>query len=110
MRTGKIEIDLFEIAIIGVIVLFIGTILFAAVANESNRIDAGIIVDKHYQQAYTTTSYRSVGKTTVPQTEYHPATYSFTIKGDKDGETVQYCFAVTELEYSQYKIGDYYKR
>lgn len=106
MRTGKI----FVLVITAVIFLFIGAILFAAVANESNRIDAGIIVDKHYQQAYTTTSYQRVGETTVPQTHYHPATYYFTIKGDKDGQTVEYCFSVTETEYSQYKIGEYYTR
>lgn len=68
------------------------------VKNESNKISEGIVVDKHYSfKVYN-------GKLFLPER------YELEIQGDKDGETVEYWFEVTESEYNSYEIGDYYKR
>ena len=84
--------------------------LVVSVSNEMNRIDAGIIVDKTYTPAHNVTHIQRSGNVSIPITRHADASYTFTIEREKDGKTVQYCFAVTEEEYNSYKIGDYYKR
>ena len=91
------------------IVLFIVTIIsifcvIACIRNENNRITSGTIIDKRYHAAYT--SYVRTGNVSVPQ--YHSATYNFTIKGNKNGEMVEYTFSVDEAAYHKYEIGQQY--
>ena len=40
----------------------------------------------------------------------YPPSYSFTIRGEKDGEVVEYTFEVSAEEYGAYKIGEVYHR
>lgn len=109
-----IKEHLVETSIFVVAIVCVGAMIFcvsAALANEGNKINEGVIVDKRYTAAYTSTkTYPVPENTTMPVKEYHPATYHFKIRGDKNGETVEYTFAVTENEYNAYKIGDYYKK
>lgn len=102
--------NIVNIIMLAVGLLIICVFLYVGVKNESNKINEGIIVDKSYRAAYSTTTYRSQGDLKLPVTKYHPATYHLVIEGEKDGKTVTYCFAVTEDDYKAYKIGDYYRK
>lgn len=102
--------NIVHIVVLAVSLLIIGGFIYIACKNECNRISEGIVVDKHHRAAYSTTEYKSQGDLKLPVTKYHPATYHFTIEGDKNGKSVKYYFAVTEMEYYTYKIGDYYKK
>lgn len=84
--------------------------IISAVINASNEITEGVLIDKHYTASHVTYTNVNTGKSHVMIPVTHPERYSFTIQGKKNGETVKYTFSVTEDEYSQYKIGDYYKR
>ncbi|MBD5128475.1 MAG: hypothetical protein HDT43_00895 [Ruminococcaceae bacterium] len=97
--------------IIAAVVVMMTLIICGVTANEHNRISEGVIVDKNYNAAYSKTTDRRISDgMTMPVIEYHPATYYFTIKGDKDGKIVEYTFEVTENDYNTYRTGDYYKR
>lgn len=50
-----------------------------------------------------------VGNTQILYTNREPAHYYFQLKGEKDEEKVRYWFEVSEYDYNEYKIGDYYK-
>lgn len=97
--------------VLGIIIILLcagvlGLIIAVGVQNEMNEIDSGIIVDKDYTTGYTSYSSDKNGGHAYST----PAKFKFTIEGEKDGETVQYTFEVTEEEYQRYKIGDYYER
>lgn len=77
---------------------------------QKNAISEGTIVDKDYQSAYSYITYIHSGETMIPQTNYSPESYTFKIKGNKNGEIVEYRFEVTKEEYNQYKVGDCYKK
>lgn len=100
-----IECSVYAIIIIAIVGI-LGTLIFSAVSNHRNKIDEGIIVDKQYTAEYTHYSSDKNGGHFYKV----PDSYSFTIEGKKDGETVKYTFEVTKEEYNRYKIGDYYKR
>lgn len=85
--------------------LFVG-LLAAGIVNERSEIAAGTIVDK---QLYTGRTHYSSDKNGSHMNTY-PTTYNFTIRGEKDGETVDYTFEVPEADYTAYKIGDWYER
>lgn len=76
-----------------ILLVLIVAIVAHAASNALCEIDCGIIVDKHI----------SAVNREVPVCR-------FTIEGHKYGITVQYTFAVTEYEYDQYGIGDYYDK
>lgn len=101
--------------IVGLLTIVLGAILFCfvicgAVKNAHNAISEGTIIDKDYNAAQTYTEYHFFDGKTIPQAKYIPARYVFTIKGNKNGETVEYTFVVSESEYVKYKVGDYYKK
>lgn len=102
----KIIIAIVMMIVTGVIAIAI----IALVENENNRISEGVVIDKHYSNAYTTVEYIKVGDTTIPQNVYHPESYKLEIQGEKDGEIVTYWFECTAEEYQQYKIGDYCRK
>lgn len=95
------------------IILIVGSlvvgVIWACVENEKNRITEGVIVDKSYTAAYTTTSYSRVGKVMVPISHYHPPIYRFQLRGEKDERTVTYWLEVSKEDYDEYKIGSYYR-
>ena len=89
-----------------IIVSMFATMIGMAITNENNRIDSGIIVDKYMDTGGT---YYSSDKNGGHMRSYPPS-YSFTIRGEKDGEVVEYTFEVTAEEYGAYKIGEVYYR
>lgn len=103
-----------EMIVVASIAVVFGVVAFGIIDtknNDMNKISEGIITDKYYRAAYTSTTTQRISKNvTMPVTQYHPATYHFKIEGNKDGKIVEYVFAVTENEYNAYKIGDYYNR
>lgn len=80
------------IVLTAIVIATITVALGSAIENEANRIDSGVIVDKHMDAGRAYSSY------------------SFTIRGEKGGEIVEYTFEVTAKEYAAYKIGDQYHR
>lgn len=82
--------------------------LVCGISNANNRITEGVVVDKRYHAAYTTTTYTGSKDNRIAIPKHHPERYVFTIEGNKDGKTVQYTFDVTETQYEQYSIGDYF--
>lgn len=111
-RVGEWFIDNIKVIIEGIIIFalatIVATIFFAGWNNANNRITEGFVIDKQYRAAYTTTTYSGIGENRIAIPHRHPERYIFTIEGDKDGETVQYTFDVTETQYEQYSIGDYF--
>lgn len=90
---------------ITVIILFVMGIS-GIISNNGNKIDSGIIVDKYMDSGGT--YYHSGEK--GGSLRSMPPSYSFTIRGSKDGEIVDYTFEVSADEYAAYKIGDEYHR
>lgn len=105
------DIDLTEILVKAVFV-FCFLAIFTGIAwgifNETNRISEGVVIDKSYSPAYTTTSTVHRGERTFAVPEYHAASYSIKLQGEKDGETVTYWRNITEQEYHEVDVGDYY--
>ena len=92
-----------------VFVVLIGTIVAGVcwtISNDKNRIGEGTVIDKEYTAAYIT--YTTYDTVQIPN--YHPASYSLCIAGEKDGEYVEYWLNCTENEYENYKIGDHFSR
>lgn len=101
----------------GVLVLFmvfvwglIGVSFASAIANESNRITEGVVIDKDYDSPYTTYNSIKSGDVTIRVPQYHSETFSILLEGTKDGETVTYWKEVTGQEYADYNIGDWYPK
>lgn len=94
------------IVLTAIVIATIAVALGEAIENESNRIDSGVIVDKYMDAGRTHYSYDKNGGHLYS----YPPSYSFTIRGEKDGEVVEYTFEVAAEEYAEYKIGDQYHR
>lgn len=93
--------------IIGIIVVVVLVVtLIGAISNEKNKISHGVVIDRSYTAPFT--SYTYSGDVKVP--EYHAARFTLTIRGEKNGKTVEYSFSVPESEYVQYQIGDNYPK
>jgi len=72
------------------------------IINMCNKIDSGIVVDKHHTSAHSTpTRFGFI---------HRPESYTLTIKGDKDGKPVEYTFDCSEEEYDLYDIGEEYPK
>jgi ATP/ADP translocase len=84
------------------VVLFALMIICIAswIINEHNKIDSGIVIDKHHTRAHTTPTRFGMIR--------HSESYKLTIKGEKNGKTVEYTFDCSEEEYDSYDIGDEY--
>lgn len=72
----------------------------------------GLIIDKQYDPEYTTYIYATshIGNTTVqtPMPIKHTATYNIKIQKTENETTKECWITITENEYNNYKIGDYY--
>lgn len=113
-KRGMIDSEMVvEIIATTSIILIGGALIFgviwACIGNEKNRITEGVIVDKSYSEAYTTTDCKVINNNTITEVHYHPACYRFKLQGEKDEITVTYWLSVSEKDYNEYKIGDYYK-
>lgn len=111
LKAAKENIILTICVIVIFIIIALIIVAFAyIIGNENNAISEGTIVDKHYTAAHSYTSYNYYNGKSFPQQKYDPERYSFTIRGENNGKTVDYVFNVPESEYSKYDIGDYYRR
>lgn len=96
-----IEILICDILFVVMAVLLIFCIV-SWIINMRNKIDSGIVVDKHHTSAHSTpTRFGFI---------HHPESYTLTIKGDKDGKPIEYTFDCSEEEYDLYDIGDEYPK
>jgi hypothetical protein len=96
-----IEMAICNVLIVAGVVLLIFCIV-SWIINMCNKIDSGIVVDKHHTSAHSTpTRFGFI---------HHPESYTLTIKGDKDGKTIEYTFYCSEEEYDLYDIGDEYPK
>lgn len=94
------------IVLTAIVIATITVALGSAIENEANRIDSGVIVDKYMDAGRTHYSSEKNGGHLYS----YPPSYSFTIRGEKDGEVVEYTFEVSAEEYDTYKIGEVYHR
>lgn len=99
-------VEIFTAFVFLIVIIGIGAAIFGAIANEQNAIDSGIIVDKNMTPGGTYYNSSKHGG----HLQSYPASYSFTIRGEKNGEMVQYTFNISEDEYNSYKIGEEYHR
>lgn len=98
----EIAVPIVFVLVIAMMIISIGMIA----GNESNRITEGIIVDKRIMSGQSYVSTANGGK----NFHYgaHDTTYNFCLSGNKNGKDVTYWVTVSEEDYSQYKVGDYY--
>lgn len=111
MKRFDYDFELTEFIAKGICAICFGGILLilcCGLLSESNRISEGVVVDKSYSPAYSTTyTFYQEGRVhMIPQ--YHASSYRIKLEGEKDGEVVTYWRNVTEQEYHQMEIGDYY--
>ena len=99
-------VNIFVAIIFIVVIGSFAVAIVGEVLNESNRISNGIIVDKWMHEGGTRYSSNKNGGHMYSD----PPSYHFTIKGEKDGKSVEYSFSVSESDYNAYKIGDEYRR
>lgn len=102
----KKGITVIEIIVAVFIALIMILIIAGAVINQSHKISYGIVIGRDYEPCYVT--FIINGDVKIPQ--YHPASYSLTISGEKNGKIVEYTFSVSESEYMMYQIGDNYPK
>lgn len=90
MRSEKGFIEVVLIIIVVALIAFcaieIGALIYQEVSFGEKE---GIIIDKYYKKAYTTTSMMMCGKVMVPRTIYYPETWNFKIEKEIDGEKNQ---------------------
>lgn len=92
----------------------IGAIVIALILYATNiQPKEGYVIRKDYIPAHAETTYKSVRDSNenirVPQQEWVDAQYIITIQGkDKNGNDATATYNVTEQEYAEIEIGDYY--
>ena len=96
--TGEVFFNIFMVVIIVFSIFAIAVCIASVVSNYNNKIDSGIVIDKHHTQT------KRVGRV------YYPESYTLTIKGEKNGKTVEYRFHCSKDEYDSYDIGDKYPK
>lgn len=96
------------ITIIAILAVIVAGII-VCILNEQNRITEGVIVDKSYTAEKVIKDYRVIGDTRIPFTNIEPAHYRFQLEGEKDEIKVRYWLEVSEHDYNNYRIGDYFK-
>ena len=100
----KKDITPTEILTVAIIAAVLGLIFIPTIINHANKINHGEIVSKSYTAAYSTYDGESLDHW------YHPQRCELTIRGEKNGKTVEYTFCVPEAEYVMYEIGDWYPK
>ena len=91
---GDIFLKALMVLLIAVLIICIASWF----ANGLNEIDSGIVIDKHHTRA------ARVGRV------HYAESYELTIKGEKNGKTVEYRFGCSKEEYDSYDIGDKYPK
>lgn len=104
-----IDIDWGAVAGLAFLILVFAMLVGAiaiGVQNESNRITEGIIVDKQF---FPEESYYS-GTRDSSTYHHNPERHLFLLRGEKNGETVEYWCEVGPEDYDRYHTGDYYRK
>lgn len=75
--------------------------------SMSEDLLSGVVVDKSYKEAYSTTNIMIVGDFMYPQTSHHPESYSLQIEGERTtGEQGKKWIYVDRKTYDSTSIGD----
>lgn len=95
-----------------ILVLIITPISLAGCKSYGTK--QGVIIDKQYSPKHTTFTYmtRNIGGivTTTPIPIHHSESYKMKIQKKEDGKTKEIWIDVTQQEYEQHEIGDYYNQ
>lgn len=102
-----------EIFLIGLMIMLSVGIIVALICVIASNVDygerEGIVIDKQYCSAYTTTTFVYTGKVMIPNTQYYPEKWKIQIKKEINKEEKSIWTSVDENTYNNIKIGDYYK-
>jgi hypothetical protein len=85
--------------------IFIPTVYFIDSTGGSIKRDNGIVVDKRFIPAHSTTIISMVGKVSVPTTVYHPDSWRITFRTPDGSDSPN----VTREFYQSAKEGDRYR-
>lgn len=96
MKRNLKDLTLIELIVIIAIVAVLLTIGIGAITQSRNKINSGVVVDKEYSSGFYSTDY------------WVPPSHRLTIRGEKNGEMVEYSFEVDEATYNKYNIGESY--
>lgn len=108
IKLTRENILLIIVLIISIIVLLIG--ISMATSKTFNRVEGGIIVNKKYIPERQEKKFKKDGMVIVEYTDLQAPEYIFTIKDEKKLSYSEEKINVTQSEYLQYEIGDYYCR
>lgn len=106
IKLTRENILLIILLIVSIIVLLIG--LSMATSKTFNRAEGGIIVNKKYIPERQEKKFKKDGMVIVEYTDLQVPEYIFTIKDEKKLSYSEKKINVTQSEYLQYEIGDYY--
>ena len=96
MKRNLKGLTLIELIVIIAIVAVLLIIGIGAITYSRNKINSGVIVDKEYSSGFYSSDY------------WVPPSHRLTIRGEKNGEMVEYTFEVDEATYNKYNIGESY--
>ena len=78
-------------------------IMAIALTGCASWTGQGVVTEKTYREAYTTTSMMLVGKVMVPQTRHHTECYELTIRANDDHKERGLCF--DQSIWGKYELG-----
>lgn len=108
IKLTRENILLIILLIVSIIVLLIG--ISMATSKTFNRGEEGIIINKKYIPERQEKKFKKDGMVIVEYTDLQVPEYIFTIKDEKKMSYSEKKINVTQSEYLQYEIGDYYCR
>ncbi|WP_086348649.1 hypothetical protein [Candidatus Enterococcus clewellii] len=85
----------------------IAVCFFGYFYSMSEDLLSGVVVDKSYKDAYSTTDIVIIGDFMYPQTNHHPESYKLQIEGERTtGEQGTKWISVDRQTYDNTSIGD----
>lgn len=104
--------DFIEMFVIGIIIIILILSIVCLSRIESYGSKVGTVVDKEYasERSYTTTQIQYVGNNTIQIPKYHhePAKWKLKLQKTENDKTKEIWIEVTEEEYNNIKIGEFY--
>lgn len=90
-----------------ILILCLSAFIFTGCNDKEKYVGIeGVVIDKEYKEAYTTTTFIWTGKFGIPVINRHPESWYLIVEYLIEAEPVEYKYRVTEEEYNAYKIGD----
>lgn len=105
MKSEKGNI-IMTIIVVLIILVVVGAFGYAIYEDINYGVKEGTVIDKRYSSAYTTWNPIYNGKTTTSYPIYHPPEWNIKIQKEEKDIWIE----VTEQEYNNLKVGDYYGR